>query len=133
MIKNAASILLDQACGNLPDVSGALQGWFQKMTFYRVTKTITNFEVVEDSVPFSFQGVWQPLSARQISFKPEGQRAWKWFQVHAEPSLLLNPDEVIVYQGTQFRVKGTSNYDEYGYVKYDLIEDFIGAGPTVTA
>ena len=124
--------MLNQNSGNLPDVSGALQNWFQAMTFYRVTKTIVNYELVETSVGFSFRGVWQPLSPRQISFKPEGQRAWKWFQVHAEPSLVLIPDEVITYQGVQFRVKGTTNYDEYGYVKYDLIEDFTGSGPEVT-
>jgi hypothetical protein len=132
MIKNGSNILLNQNAGTLPDVSSAMHGWFKKMTFYRVTKTIIDFELVENSEAFDFLGVWQPLSARQIAYKPEGQRAWKWFQVHAEPSLALIPDEVISYQGTQYRVKGVSNYDEYGYTKYDLIEDFTGSGPTVT-
>ena len=61
--------------------------------------------------------------------KPEGQRAWKWFSVHADPSLSLTPDEVITYQSTQYRVKGKTDYTGYGYIYYELIEDYTGSGP----
>lgn len=130
IIKNASSIPLNQNSGTLPDVSGALLNWFQKMVFTRVTKKQVNYATVEEAENINFEGVWQVMSAQSLSMKPTGQRDWKWFTVHAQPSLILIPDEVITYQGTQYRVKDKIDYKEYGYVEYGLVQDYIGSGPT---
>lgn len=128
-IQNAFSIPLNQNPGTLPQVNDALQSWFQLMVFSLVQKKEINSVLVETQTPISFQGVWQPLSPQEVNMKPVGQREWKWFQVHAEISLLLNPDDVINYQDTQYRVKSKMDYSSYGYVRYDLIQDFTGSGP----
>lgn len=100
------------------------------MTFGIVTKTTEGFQAVEDVEEVSFQGVWQPLRERQLLLKPEGQRAWSWFWLHADPSLELDVDDTITYLGTQFRVMAKKDYDIYGYVEYELVQDYTGAGPT---
>jgi len=128
-IQNGKDKLLGGGFGRVPNVSGAMTSWFQAMTFIQVVKTVVNFKVVESKTEINFMGVWQPASAQSIAMKPEGQRAWKWFTVHAEPTVELGPDEVITYQGTQYRVKSKMDYTEYGYVQYELIEDFTGSGP----
>ncbi len=131
MIKNGSDTLLNAGSGTLPDVSSAFLNWFQPMIFLKIVKTILNFELVETATAIEFRGVWQPLSTHAVNYKPEGQRHWKWFQVHTDTAIDLSPDEVITYQGNQYRIKGNMNYDEYGYIKYELIEDFTGSGPTV--
>ncbi len=130
---NGADRPLNTNSGTLPDVSGAMLDYFQQMTFGVVTKTVMNFQVVETMLEVSFQGVLQPQSARQISYKPEGQRGWKWFMLHAEPALVLDLDQVVKYLGVQYRVKAQSDYRLYGYVQYELVDDFTGSGPTAEA
>lgn len=128
-ISNASNRPLNALAGSVPDVSGALLDYLQPMTFTTIVKTVENFQVVETPTSVSFQGVWQPFTARQIQMKPEGQRAWKWFMVHALVALPLVPDDVVTYLGTQYRVKADNDYSIYGYYQYELIEDYTGAGP----
>lgn len=128
-ISNASSRLLTETSGTLPDVSGALLDYFQAMTFVRVGKVVDEFIVTETPTDIDFQGVIQPFGARQLAMKPEGQRAWKWWMLHAQPGITLEPDEVVSYQGTQYRVRSQNDYGLYGYVSYELTEDYSGAGP----
>lgn len=110
--------------GTLPDVSGAMLNWFQRLTFTRIVKTVVNFKVVETATNYSFQGVRQPFTPRQLEVLPEGQRKWRWETIHAQPSLVLDPDEIIYFSGTKYRVWNSVNYAEYGYVEYVIVEDY---------
>lgn len=110
-------------------MGSAMDGWFHPLTFGVVTKETKGFQVVETVVTVSFRGVIQPLSARQLLLKPEGQRAWSWFWVHADPSLNLEVDSVILYNDTQYRVMAKKDYSLYDFVEYELVQDWTGAGP----
>lgn len=125
----ASTVALGTNNGNLPNMSETIGPWYQTMTFTTIVKTIVNFQVVETPTNVVFNGTWQPFTLQQLLMKPEGQRQWPWYQVHAEPSLVLIPDEVITYQGTQFRVMSKFDYLIYGYNQYDLVQDFTGSGP----
>lgn len=127
MIKNGSDILLNTNPGTLPNVSGALLNWFQKLTIGIVTKTIQNFILVETVEEKTFQGVWQPMSARKLMMKPEGQRQWKWFTLHCDVSLILQNDDIVTHNGSKFRVMGQTDYSEYGYLEYELSDDYIEA------
>jgi hypothetical protein len=126
---NGKDIPLNANSGTLPDVSGAMLDYFQAMAFGVVNTTVENFQAVQVKTTVNFQGVWQPLNERQLMLKPEGQRAWSWFWLHAEPSLILQVDSVITYLGVQYRVMTHKNYQLYGYVEYHLVQDYTGAGP----
>lgn len=128
-IFNAADVTLDQNTGTLPNMGDALLNWFQPMTFSVVTKTVSGFDVVETKADVSFQGVWQPLSANQLQLKPEGQRSWQWFRVHASPGLSLINDDVVTYQGIQYRVMAKYDFLIYGFNEYHLVNDYTGSGP----
>jgi hypothetical protein len=129
-IANGKNVPLNVQTGTVPDVSGALKDWFQQMTFEAVTKTTSAFQVVEAGDPIVFRGVIQPFTERQLIMKPEGQRAWTWLWLHAEPSLTLQVDDVVLYLGVQTRVMARKNYTIYGYVEYQLVQDWTGSGPT---
>lgn len=129
-IFNAASLPLNVKTGTVPDVSGALRDWFQPMIFTPVSKVVEGFQVVETADPVNFQGVLQPFTERQLLLKPEGQRAWTWLLLHAEPVLTLAVDDVVLYLGVQTRVMSRKNFSLYGYVEYHLVQDWTGAGPS---
>ncbi len=124
-LSNASDLNLGQNNGTLPDMSGTISGWFQNLTMTVVTKSVVNFETVEVLTPTDFMGVRQPLSPQRLAMKPEGQRKWRWEQIHCWPSLALTPDDIIVFQGTRYRVMAKKDYKEYGYLEYEIMEDFV--------
>lgn len=134
-INNAANQPLFAKAGTTPDVSGALQDYYQDMQFTKILKQVIGFQVLETPEPINFRGVIQPFTERQIFLKPEGQRAWTWFLVHSDPVLTLQVDDIIVsltrdiLNGKQTRVMARRDYKLYGYVEYHLVQDWIGAGP----
>lgn len=130
IIGNGKNTPLNALAGTVPQVGDAMLDWFQPMVFEPVVKTVSGFQVVETTTPIQFMGVWQPLTERQLMMKPEGQRAWSWFWVHADPSLILQVDSVITYLGVQYRVMTHKDFRLYGYVEYHLVQDWEGAGPT---
>lgn len=116
---------------NLPNMSGALVSWFLSLTIEPIVKETINYQVVETTTPITFQGVVQPLTNKTLAIKPEGQRAWKWYWLHCVPTLKLDVDDVFIYAGHQYRVMALKDYSEYGYLSYELVQDWTGAGPTV--
>lgn len=130
-IPNGKNVPINVRTGTVPDVSGALKDWFQLMTFEPVGKIVQGFQVVETGTPIKFWGVIQPLTERQLVLKPEGQRAWTWFLLHADPVLTLQVDDVVLYLGKQTRVMSRKDYANYGYVEYHIVQDWTGAGPQV--
>lgn len=128
-IANAANYPLFAKSGTIPDVSGAMQDYYQALTFEAVTKATVGFEVQETTVPINFRGVIFPFTARQLFLKPEGERAWTWFSLFSDPVLTLNVDDVVIWQSKQTRVMARKDYGLYGYVEYELIQDWVGAGP----
>ena len=128
-IFNAASKPLFDKSGTVPDVSGALQDYYQPMQFTTVSKAVQGFQVAETPTPINFQGTIQPFTDRQLFFKPEGQRAWSWYWLHADSSLSLNVDDIVLWKGKQTRVMSRKEYELYGYVEYHLVQDWTGSGP----
>ena len=116
---------------NLPNVTGALVSYYVPMVFELITKTVSGGEAIETTTPINFRGVMQPLKVTQLMLKPEGQRSWTWFWLHCDPSLKLRLDDVVIYKGVQTRVMGKKDYSDYGYLEYELAQDWTGAGPTV--
>lgn len=129
VINNAANQPIFAKTGMVPDVSGAMQGYFQPMIFEVVSKMVNGFQVVESGAPIKFQGVIQPFTERQLMLKPEGQRAWTWWTVHADPVLSLNVDDVGNINGVQTRVMSRKDFSLYGYMEYHMVQDWTGAGP----
>lgn len=124
MIFNAKDRPLNCNPGTLPNLSGALLNWFQRMTFTKVTKTVVDFQVVEQEDEYTALGVRLPMQPQQVVIKPEGQRSWRWEVVFATPDLILNPDEIIRFGSVKYRVMGKLDWKEYGYLEYHISQDF---------
>lgn len=111
-------------------MAGTLSGWLQKITFGVVTKEVVNFQTREVYVAIPFTGVWQPLDTRKLIMKPEHQRAWTWIQCHSTTNIGLKLDDIVRYQGVQYRVMALWDYLLNGFYEYHLCEDTEGVGPT---
>lgn len=130
-LHNASEVPLSSNPGTLPNFSGVVSNWFQLLTFERVTKTVVNFQVVETTTPVNFQGFVATEPKRKLVMATNGQRAWKVKVVWTWPTVRLGPDDVIIYEGNQYRVGATIDFKQYGVVGYEMLQDYTGSGPAV--
>jgi hypothetical protein len=123
MIINGKDKILSQT-KNLPNMSETIKTWFQDLTFKRITKSIVNFQAVETTTTITTKGVRQPFTAQQLKVKPEGQRAWRWETLHCLSDVVLNPDDIVEFNSIRYRVIEKKDYTEYGYIEYEIVQDF---------
>lgn len=128
-IRNAANVPLNKINGTVPDVSGAMQDRFQPMVFAKLIKTVQGFQLVENSAPIEFQGVIFPFTPRELKILPIGERSWSWYSVFSESGIDLKTDDVIQYEGKNFRIMSKLNFTLYGYDQYTMVTDWSGSGP----
>lgn len=114
---------------DFPNVADVLPSWFQSLTFVVVSKAVPNFAVVETGVEHAFFGVFQPWHEKRMIISKTGERAWANAMIHSKTDLHLQDDDVIRFNGTQYRVLEQFEYQLNGYYQYNLTEDYIGAGP----
>lgn len=131
-LQNASNVLLTTNPGTLMNMTETILDWFQLLTFEKITKSVVNFKLQEVCTVQQFYGVVQVFSPTQLMIKPQGQRDWNWKTIHSFPTLVLNTDDVIIYQGQAHRIMLKIDYVTHGYVEYHMIEDYTGSSPTVT-
>jgi hypothetical protein len=127
-IANAANLPLFAKSGTTPDVSGALQSYYQSLTFEPLVKTVTGFQVVETANPINFWGNVQPYNQRQLILLPVGQRAWTWISIFCDPVVTLQVDDVVLFKNKQTRVMARQDNALYGFIRLDCVQDWLGSG-----
>lgn len=109
----------------MPQISAAFAGWMTKITLLKHTETVIDGFVQKNNIPIRFQGTVQPLSARALALKPEGQRSWTWLQVHCMArEINIIPGDDVTYNGAIFKVFARRDYGLNGYIEYELVRDF---------
>lgn len=110
---------------NMPNMAGTLTGWEAPLELIRLSQVMSEGDVSTTEQTITFQGVWQPLKDEQLQFKPEGQRSWKWFWIHAKAGTLnLNTADKIIFQGERYKVMDKKDYSLNGFVEYHVVKDY---------
>lgn len=109
---------------DLPDMSGGIQMYYQKLVLNLVTTQNDKGYARELLRPIYTMGVRVTQTARQLALKPEGERSWKWSTLYTEPGTGLSNDDIVSVQGTRYRVTSNRDNKEYGCMEYELLEDY---------
>lgn len=112
---------------NLPNMSQTIIGWFQPITFVKLSRSVVDYEQVLTETRINTQGVVQPYKPEPLEIQQYGTQSWIWQDMHCLPNVTLKTDEIIVYQNIRYKVLYKKDYTEYGYVEYMLCETFEGA------
>lgn len=123
-LPSANKLSITDGALQLPNLSMTVRSWFRPLVLTRVIKEVKDFEIQETRVEFSCYGVIQPFGARELRIKPEGQRSWGWKMLHTTPDVQLRNDEEFTYQGTRYRVMSQQSFRDYGYITYELVQDY---------
>lgn len=116
---------VQQAASAVPQMGQTLQAWMKPITLGLVRKVERDHQIFEVVDVVESAGVIQPLSARQLMLKSEGERDWAWFMLHCTASLLLANDDQVIYKNTRYRVMKQWPFEDYGFRQYDLVADYI--------
>lgn len=133
-IANGANVPLNLQTGSIPNMGAALRNWFQLTTFGLVTKSTVGFQALETVTDVNFWAVIQPLTTRKLLIKPEGERAWTWFEIFAQAApggalIGLNVDDVGIWNGKQTRVMAREDFALYSYTRMEWVQDWSQSGP----
>lgn len=109
---------------NLPDLSGGVQMFFQNIKIDIVKKRNDLGYLKEYKKCILTQGVRQTMTPAKLAIKPEGERTWKWSTLHTLPEPKLELDDIIKIRDVKYRVMSMENQAEYGFVAYELLEDY---------
>lgn len=120
---NGKNFRVSQLSSALPDVSVSVNEFLQNVKIGIVQKQQIEGFTEEITVYKFYRAVKQPMD-EQLAIQMEGERSWKWYRIHATPDLILVTDDRIVFDCLIYRVMGKRDYKEYGYVEYDVIEDY---------
>ncbi len=124
---SANKMSVSDAALGLPNVRTTITSWFRPIVLGRITKTVVDFEVVETIRELRCMGVIQPFGPAQLRLKPEGQRSWEWKMLHTTPDVHLENDERFKIRGVPFRVMSNQDFVDYGYMAYELVQDYTKA------
>jgi len=109
----------------MPQLGGALAGWQKPLSLKKRVQRVENGLVVYCDSVLGFRGAVQPLSPESIALKPEGQRSWKWLQIHCQNgTLALATDDQIVFNGQEFKIMAVLDYILNGYVEYHAVAEY---------
>lgn len=102
-----------------------LSGWESPLTLVKITQNVVDGDVIQTETPINFMGVWQPLRDEQLQFKPEGQRSWSWYWIHAKAGTLnLQTQDKIIFQSKRYKVMSVKDYSLNGYIEYEVVLDY---------
>lgn len=109
----------------MPQMNAAFSGWTIKMTWTKIVQSIVDGFPVNQEIPFTIEGVFQPLSAEEIKLKPDGQWSWSWYMLHIKgKESPFETNDRIKYNGVTYKVMGKKDYALNNYTQLDIIKDF---------
>ena len=109
----------------MPNMANTLNGWEVPISIIKITQSIVDGDVVKGEEQIDFMGVWQPLRDEELQSKPEGQRSWEWYWIHAKSGALnLQTQDKIKFQGKRFKVMAVKDYSLNGFVEYHIVRDY---------
>jgi hypothetical protein len=109
----------------IPNLRNPVKFFSQRLSFIKITKQIINFEVKEVEETITSFGVKYPMSPDELKIYPEGERNFAWFSIFTPIELKI--DDRLIFTGSDtniYRVRRRENYSEYGYIEYDVMEDY---------
>lgn len=116
--------LANMASG-MPQMRNTLNGWEVPLTLIKITQNVVDGDAIKTEQKIDFLGCWQPLRDEELQFKPENQRSWSWYWIHAKSGTLnLKTQDKIKFQGKRYKVMAIKDYSLNGFIEYQIILDY---------
>lgn len=116
----------------LPNMSQTIRPWFLNITLEVVKRVKQGADFIEVTEQiYNTKGVVQPTSPKDLKLMPEGAWAWESLTIHTLPSVKMNVNQYVRYDGTLYKIMAKKDWSKYGYIKYLVVESFTAEGLNV--
>lgn len=115
---------------SMPDNSQAVMRLLSPLIFEKLQITNVNGLAQKVAIYIKTLASIQPLSSRALLVKPEGQRSWKWFQIHTATNVDLTNNDRIKIRGILYKVMAKFDYSRNGFFEFHVVTDFEGGDQT---
>ena len=123
-ILNGKDLSVTDAANSLPSPIASIQELLQPAILHVITKTQVDGYTQEVASIYNTYISKQPYNPQQLRILKEGERQWRWFSLWIMNDCILHPDDMVTLHGVNYRVMQKESWQEYGYSKYDVIEDY---------
>jgi len=100
--------------------------WAKPTTVFVTAKRQQDFKTVESYFEKRVN-LFRVPTGQNIDMRKEGQRRWNTETVYADADLDLKIDDIIFFDrkdSEKFRVKTKTDWNQFGYVEYQVISDY---------
>jgi hypothetical protein len=111
----------------VPDVSDGIIGFLRHAIIEIVQKQQVDGYTEEIPIQRETMAHAQPMPERMVALK-EGNRSWSWFLIYVECTINLKNDEIVILFGTRYRIMQRDKWSEFGFIRYQAIEDYVQEG-----
>ena len=119
------SLKISQMRSGMPNVLEALDGWMMDFIVDLSKQEEIDGDYVYRSKLKKMQGVMQPLKMEEINLKPEGQRAWEWYQLHVQANQVRIPvGKIVTFKNKKYKIMAMKDYSLNGYFEYHIVRDY---------
>jgi len=108
----------------IPKIQNAFNGWESPITMIKVTQSIVDMETITVKENLSFQGVIQPLNAEALKIGTLEMRSWEWLMIHTKVNVEIQTNDLIEYEGKQYKVMFEKDYSLNNYYEYHLVKNY---------
>lgn len=119
------SFKISQMRSGMPNVLEVLDGWMVDFIVDLSTQEEIDGDYTYRSKLKKMKGVMQPLKTEDVNLKPEGQRAWEWYQLHIQANQDRIPiGKIVTFKGKRYKIMAMKDYSLNGYYEYHLVRDY---------
>lgn len=123
-VLSANKRLVGEASFPLPSMRSTLLGWFRPMTIGVVSVEIIEGRSRETTREVKTSGLIQAGSPEVLEIKSDGNRSWENATLHTFPAFNVETNAIVNITGMTFRVVKKSDQSGYGFIRYELLQDF---------
>jgi hypothetical protein len=123
-IINAKNFNTSRLSNAMPNVAEAIMELLRPVIATVIEKQQIAGRTEEIPINITTKASIQPLKAQDLDIRTEGQRSWKYYTIFALSNLNVKPDNIFIIHGVTYRVLSKADWKEYGFIRYDTIEDY---------
>jgi len=113
-----------------PQARYTVQGWAQPMLMLINSVRVKEGDAVTISREFKTQGFLTPEKGQKLELKWEGERSWRHYNLFCVTDPNLQNNDQVIINSMPYRVMHKWQWQNFGYYKYKLVEDYTSATET---
>lgn len=110
-----------------PNMRSAVMAWAEPTVVFIVAKRLTDYKTTESYFKTTVN-LFRVPTGQQLEMKTEGQRRWNTETIYSDNALDLKVDDIIIFEcesGKKFRVMNKTDWNQFGYVEYQVTSDYL--------